>query len=126
MQRQINALDRVQKVAEFTNCTNYSDWGTLAQPRTIKRLCALFKAFSRERDWKAIGDRLRRPYDLSWVDHVRKIRERKQRTGIGKYSFENRTIINWNQLPAEALGTFHCKPKIFRNRFRKAIINGVK
>jgi hypothetical protein len=27
--------------------------------------------------------------------------------------------------PAEALGTFPCKPKMFRNRFRKAIINGV-
>jgi hypothetical protein len=45
---------------------------------------------------------------------------------IGKYSFVNRTIENWNQLPAEALGTFPCKPKIFRNRFRKASINRVK
>jgi hypothetical protein len=35
-------------------------------------------------------------------------------------------IKNWNQLPAEALGTFPYKPKIFRNRVRKAIINGVK
>ena len=35
-------------------------------------------------------------------------------------------IKNWNQLPAEALGTLPCKPKIFRNRVRKAIINGVK
>jgi hypothetical protein len=42
------------------------------------------------------------------------------------YSFANRAIKNWNQLPAEALGTFPCKPKIFRNRVRKAIINGVK
>jgi hypothetical protein len=45
---------------------------------------------------------------------------------IGKYSFVNRTIKNWNQLPAEALGYFPCKPKIFRNRVRKAVINGVK
>jgi len=37
-------------------------------------------------------------------DHVRKIRDRKQRTDIGKYYFVNRTIKNWNQLPAEALG----------------------
>jgi len=41
---------------------------------------------------------------------------------IGKYSFVNRTIQNWNQLPGEALRTFRCKPKIFRNRVRKAII----
>jgi len=63
---------------------------------------------------------------LSRVDHVRKIRDRKQRTDIGKYSFVNRTIKDWNQLPAEALRNFPCKPKIFRNRVGKAIINGMK
>jgi hypothetical protein len=52
--------------------------------------------------------------------------DRKQRTDIVKYSFVNRTTKNWNQQPAKALGTFPCKPKIFRNRVRKAIINGVK
>jgi hypothetical protein len=43
---------------------------------------------------------------------------------FGKYSFVNTTIKNWNQLPAEALGTFPCKPKIFRKRVGKAIIRG--
>jgi len=62
---------------------------------------------------------------LSSVDHVRKIRDRKQSTDIGKFSFVNKTIKNWNQLPALALGTFPCKHKIFRKRVRKAIINGV-
>jgi hypothetical protein len=79
-----------------------------------------------ERDWKSTRDRLRRAYYLSRVDHVRKIRDRKQRTDIGKYSFVNRTIKNWNQLPAETLETFHCKPKMFRRRVRKAITKGVK
>ena len=63
---------------------------------------------------------------MSRVDHVRKIRDRKQRTDIGKYSFVNKTIKNWNQLPVETLRTFPCKRKIFRNRIRKAIMNGVK
>jgi hypothetical protein len=68
---QINALDRVQKkAAQFTKHTKDSDWETLAQRRTIARLCALFKAYSGERAWKAIRDRLRRPYYLSRVDHV--------------------------------------------------------
>jgi hypothetical protein len=58
--------------------------------------------------------------------NVRKIKYRKQRTDIGKYSFVNRTIKIWNQLPAEVLGTFPCKPNTFRKRVRKAIINGVK
>jgi hypothetical protein len=55
-----------------------------------------------------------------------KIRDRKQRTDTGKYSFVNRTIKIWNQLPEEALGTFPCKPNTFRKRVRKVIINGVK
>jgi len=123
---QINALDREQKkAAQFTSRTKDSEWETLAQRRTIARLCALFKAYCGERAWKAIRDRLRRAYCLCRVDHVREIRDRKQRTDIGKYSSVNRTIKNWNQLPAETLGTFPCKPKIFRNRIRKAVVNGV-
>jgi len=66
------------------------------------------------------------PYCLNRVDHVRKLRDRKQRRDIGKYSFVNATIKNWSQLHAEAFGTFPSKPKSFRKRVRKAIINGVK
>ena len=124
---QINALDRVQKkAAQFTNHTMDSDWESLAKRRRIACICAVFKAHTGERAWKAIRDRMRRPYYFSRGDHVRKVRDRKQRTDIGKYSFVNRTIKNWNQLPAEALGTFRCKPKICRNRVRKSLTNGVK
>ena len=73
-----------------------------------------------------IRDKLRIPYYLSRVDHDRKIRDRKQRTDIGKYRFVNRTIKNWKQIPAEALGTFRCKPKMFRKRVGKAIVSWVK
>jgi hypothetical protein len=92
------------KAAQFTNHTKDSDWETLAQRRTIARLCALFKVYCGELAWKAVHDRLGRPYYLSRVDHVRKVRDRKQRTDIGKNSFVSRTIKNWNQLSAEALG----------------------
>jgi hypothetical protein len=122
---QINVVNQVQKkAAQFTNHTKDSDWETLAQCRTIACLCALFNAHSGERAWKAIRNRLQRRYYLSRVDHVQKITDRKQRTGIRKYSFVNKTIKFWNQLPAELLGTCPCKPKIFRIRVRKAIING--
>jgi hypothetical protein len=46
---------------------------------------------------------------------------RKQRTDIGKYSFVNRIIQLWNKLPADAVGTFPCKPSIFRKKVRKVI-----
>jgi hypothetical protein len=83
-------LDLAQKkAAQLTNHTKYSDWKTLARRRTKARACVHFKACCGERAWKAIRDRLRRAYCLSMVDHVRKIRYRKQKTDIGKYFFVN-------------------------------------
>ena len=127
MQRRADKYVRpsTEEIAQFSNHTKDSDRKTLTQRRTIARFCALFKGQSGEWAWKTIRKRLRRLYYLSRVDHVPKIRD-KQRKGIGKYSFVNRTIKNRNQLPAEALATFLCKPKFFRNGVRKAIINGVK
>jgi hypothetical protein len=101
-------------------------WESLAQRRKIARICTLFKAYTDERAWKAIGDRLQAPSYLSRVDHYRKIRARKRRTDIGKYFFVNRTITDWNKLPAEALGTSPCKPHIFRKWVRKVINSEVK
>jgi hypothetical protein len=43
-------------------------------------------------------------------------------TDIGKYSFINRTIQHWNQLPAEVLGILFCKSTSFKKRVRKVII----
>jgi hypothetical protein len=74
-----------------------------------------------ERAWKAIGDRLRRPCYLSRVNHDKKIRSRKQRTDIRKYSFINMAIQLWNQPPGDDLGTLSCKPSNFGKRVRKVI-----
>jgi hypothetical protein len=97
----------------------------LAQRRKISRICAVFKAYTGERAWKAVANRLQRPCYLSRVDHDKKIRSRKLRTDIGKYVFVNRIIQLWNQLPADALGPLSCKTRNFRNRLRK-VINHVK
>jgi len=119
----INALDRVQKkAAKFAHHTNSPNCETLASRRKLSRICALFKAYSGEPAWKAIGDRLQRSHSLSRVDHERKNRSRRQRTDIGKYSFVNRAIQHRDQLPAEVLGTLPCKPFIFKKRVRKVII----
>jgi len=120
---QISALHRVQKkAAKFAHHTNSPNWETLASRRKLSRICALFKAYSGERAWKSIGDRLQRPHYLSRVDHERKIRSWRQRTDIGKYSFVNRTIQHWNQLSEEVLRILPCKPITFKKRARKVII----
>jgi len=120
---QINASDRVQKkAATFAHHKKSPNWETLASHRKLSCICALFKAYSGKRAWKPISDRLKRPHYLSRVDHDRKIRSRRQRTDIGKYSFVNRTIQHWNQLPAEVLGILPCKQITFKKRVRKVII----
>jgi len=93
----------------------------LAQRRKIARICALYKGYSTEPTWETIGDRLQRPYYLSQVGHDWKIRNRRQRMDIRKYSFVNRTIQLWNKLPMNALGTFPFKPSTFRKRVRKVV-----
>jgi len=45
----------------------------------------------------------------------------KQITGVGKYSFVNRTIKSWNQLPASLLASFFCKLNTFRKRVKDVV-----
>ena len=117
---QICALDRVQnEAAKFAHHSGGSDWESLAQCRKIARMCALYKAYTGERAWKAIGDRLQAPSCLSGVDHYWKIRARKQRTDIGKCSFGNGTITAWNKLPEKAIGTSQVKTHVFKTRVTK-------
>ena len=73
-ERQISALDRVQKNAnKFAHHKNIPNWETLASRRKLSRICALFKAYSGERAWKPIGDRLQRPHYVGRVDQEGKL-----------------------------------------------------
>jgi len=58
---------------------------------------------------------------LSRDDHNRKIRTRKQRKNVGKYSFVNRTINSWNQLAASVLASSSCKLNTFRKRVKNVV-----
>ena len=61
-------LDRVQKkAAKSAYHTNSLNWENLASRRKLSRICALFKAYSGEWAWKAIGDRFQWPQYLSSV-----------------------------------------------------------
>ena len=100
----IKALDRVRKkVTKFANHTSETEGHV----------------------WKAIWDKLQGSCYLSRDDHDRKIRARKQRAVIKKYSFVNRTIKLWNQLAAEVLATFPCRSYIFKKRCRTVITSEV-
>jgi len=111
---QVSAINRVQKrAAKCANNIKESGWESLAQRRMIAGICVLFKAYTGGRAWKAIGDRLLKPNYLIKDDHNRNIRTRKLRADVGKYSFVNRSIKRWNQLPARLLAVFPCKLNSF-------------
>ena len=108
----MNVLYRIQKkAAPFTHLTKYCDWKNVGQRRILTRFCAHFKAYSGERAWRAIGDRLSWPLYLNGVGLCRRIRDRKQGTDIEKYSFLNRAFKKCNQLPAEELEAYRCKTR---------------
>jgi len=120
-------LDRVQnKSAKFAHHSGGSEWVSWAQCRKIARMCALYKAYPGDRAWKVIGLRLQAPSYLSRVNHYWKIRARKQRTDIGKYSFVNKSITDWNKLPEGAIGTYNGKTHIFKTRIGKVKTSEVK
>jgi hypothetical protein len=79
---------------------------SLAERRKVARMTTLYKAYNGERAWKDIGDRLHVSHHLRRDDHYWQIRARKQRTDVGKYSFVNRTIADWNRLPETVIGFY--------------------
>jgi hypothetical protein len=100
-------------------CTS-QEWfepGNLGTTQKNSWQYALFKAYTRERSWTVISDRLQKSYYLSRVYHDK---NSKHRTDIRQYSFVNRTIHLWNQLPAYTEGILSCKPSNFRRRAKKA------
>jgi hypothetical protein len=58
---------------------------------------------------------------LSRDDHCWKIRDRKQITDVGKFSFVNKTIADWNQLPEGVIAFSPVKIHVFSKRVRKMI-----
>ena len=118
-------MDYQFEAAKFANNIVELGWEILAQRRLTARICALFKVYTGGRAWKSIGSRLLKPCYLRREDHNRKIRTRKQRIDVGKYSIVNRSIKSCNQLPAGLLVTFPCKLNTFRKRVKNVVTSKV-
>ena len=69
----------------------------------------------------AIGDRRLKPCYLIRDDHNRKIRTRKQRTDVSKYSFVSGTVKSWNQLPTGLLVYILCKINMFTKGVKNVV-----
>jgi hypothetical protein len=54
-------------------------------------------------------------------EHNWKIKTMRKRTNYGKYSFINKTIKSWNQLPAGLLASFPSKQISLKKRDKNAV-----
>jgi hypothetical protein len=77
---QINVLDWVQNTAATFAHHRSDSSGKPWQLRKIAHICAVFKVYMGEWAWRAVGDRVRRPFYLNRVDHNRKMKSREQKT----------------------------------------------
>jgi hypothetical protein len=72
-ERQINVLNQVlNKVAKFANLLNDSHW-EMAQHREIAHTCAVYKVYSGELAWKAVGDitkAILSEHGQSWLENL--------------------------------------------------------
>jgi hypothetical protein len=92
--------------------------GTL---RLAKREIASEKTSHLASDNFPAADTWRKGVQVKGKGKVHPIRNRRQRTDIGKYSIVNRTIRLWNRLPAKILETLPCKTNALRKRVRSVI-----
>lgn len=124
--QQINSLERLQRrAAKFVKGKRDHGeelvielgWEKLETRRKQARLCSLYRAYIGQKAWGDITARLEKPTYYGRNDHEYKIKTIRQRTDVGKFSFLNRTINDWNKLPAgvfmtcPSLGSFKRKIK---------------
>ncbi|KAJ4444227.1 hypothetical protein ANN_06018 [Periplaneta americana] len=108
-QNQIDSIEKVQRRAEKyvkmgkehgEEIVKDLGWEFFKLRRRKTTLTSLFKAQMGHKAWTDINARLVTPSYLDRADHVRKFKCRKQRTDVAKFFFVNRTIVDWNSLPA--------------------------
>jgi hypothetical protein len=87
---------------------------------------AFHKAHNYEKQWKNIREKLQAPNYRSRVESFWKIKSRKIRTNIGKFSLVNRTITDTNRIPEGTIGTSPVKKYTLRKRVKEVIIKEVK
>ncbi len=123
---QIEELEKIQKKANKFINKGYSASSNPPEPieslsvrRKKARLCCLFKAYSKSPAWAEITKRLGSPSRVGRNDHTCKIKSRGQRSDVGKYSYVNRTIKNWNEIPAAVVEPFPGSVGVFRRRLNQ-------
>ena len=107
------------KYDSVTLMINKLGWQSLETRRKINRLGGIFKVMNRDLGWDELRNRVNTPNYIGRYDHYLKIKIRAQRTDIGKFSFMNRGISEWNKLDESLLKPLPKSAKFFRKKLNK-------
>lgn len=94
-------------------------WESLEKRRRRMRLMNFYRVYNAQEAWRELGTRMLKPGFLARGDHNEKVMERMAVTDVGRYSFVNRTIGEWNKLDGRILKEMPKSVKEFRNRIFK-------
>ena len=114
-------LGRYGKTDSVTDMIKELGWEKLESRRKTKRLGNIYKTFTAKPSLKELNNKLREPDYIGRNDHKHKIATLKQRTDICKFSFLNRGIVEWNNLPEEVFEPFPPSCNVFLNRIKRVV-----
>ena len=112
-------LGKHKKTESVSEMLRVLRWESLQERRKRSRLCGMFRIMSGERAWKEFGKDIAKPSFVGKNDHQFKIKCRSQRTNAKQFSFLNRTIMDWNDLPAKLFEPFPKNLHIFKKLLKK-------
>lgn len=106
---------KIRRYESMGKLTNDLGWDALELRRKRDRLCKLFKASRDFPGWGEITSFLQRGIYKGRGDHDWKFKRDIIKTDVGKFSFINRTVSEWNLLPESTVkkdGLIHFKSSL--------------
>jgi hypothetical protein len=96
-------------------------WDSLNQRKKRSILCGMYRIVTVERARGDLGKEILKSNFVGKNDHQFKIKCRSQRTNLKKFSYLNRKILDWNDLPVKLLEPFPRYINMFKNKLRKDV-----
>ena len=96
-------MGKFRKRDSVTEMLDTLRWDSLEKRRKISRLGCIYNIITSKDGWVPFKNSIVKPNFCGKDSHEFKIKPRRQRTDIKKYSFLNRGISEWNKLPVSLL-----------------------
>ena len=114
-------MGKFRKTDSVSEMLDILGWEKLEKRRKINRLGCIYRIIAGYEGWEHFENLLESPNFIGRCSHSYKIKLRKQRTNISKYSFLNRGIAESNKFPGVLFKPFPKNVLIFKKRCLKLL-----